>query len=80
MSPKQKLPAPQASSSKTPALVPESFSRSQAKKAVDALLAHHAKVVAEREETEFIPKEDHIWLIVNTKRGTTKRKLMPKRM
>ena len=54
--------------------------RAQAQKAVDALLKHHEKVSAEREETELIGREEHVWLVVNTKRGTTKRKMMPKRM
>lgn len=54
--------------------------RAQAQKAVDALLKHHEKVSAEREETELIGRDEHVWLVVNTKRGTTKRKLMPKRM
>jgi ribosome biogenesis protein UTP30 len=57
-----------------------SIDRVQAQKAVDALLKHHEKVSAEREETELIGREEHVWLVVNTKRGTTKRKMMPKRM
>ena len=63
-----------------PAPLPSSFSKPQAKKAVDALLAHHAKVASEREETELLPRQEHVWLVVNTKRGSTKAKLMPRRM
>ncbi|KAL7423370.1 proteasome-interacting protein cic1 [Cryptotrichosporon argae] len=59
------------------AALPASFSSAQAGKAVDALLAHAAKVRAEREETELIPRDEHVWLSVNTKQGTTRRSLKP---
>lgn len=71
-------PQPAASTSAQP--LPENFSRPQAKKAVDALLKHHEKVVAEREDTELISRDEYVYLVVNTKRGNTKRKMMPKRM
>ena len=58
----------------------QQVSPAQAKKAVEALIKHHDKVAAEREDTELLSREEHIWLVVNTKRGTTKRKMMPKRM
>ena len=54
--------------------------RAQAEKAVNALLKHHEKVTAERADTELIERDEHVWLVVNTKRGSTKRKAMPKRM
>ena len=60
--------------------LPSDFSRAQAKKAVDALLAHHTKTTAEREDSQLLPREEYVWLVINTKRGNTKRKLMPKRM
>jgi len=66
------------STSTTP--LPATFSPSKAKKALTALLAHHAKTLSSREDTELLPREEHIWLIINTKRGTTRAKLMPVRM
>ncbi|WWD08133.1 hypothetical protein V865_006244 [Kwoniella europaea PYCC6329] len=60
--------------------LPSSFSEKQAKKAVAALLKHHEKVSAEKEEEELLPKEDHIWLVINTKRGSTRKGLMPVRI
>lgn len=43
-------------------------------------MKHHEKVVAEREDTELISRDEYVYLVVNTKRGNTKRKMMPKRM
>jgi ribosome biogenesis protein UTP30 len=63
-----------------PLPLPSTFSTAQAKKAVDALLAHAAKVAKEREETELIAREEHVWLNVNTKHPTTRKRLMPVRM
>lgn len=57
-----------------------SIDRAQADKAVNALLKHHEKVSAERAETELLERDEHVWLVINTKRGSTKRKMMPKRM
>ncbi|WWC87382.1 uncharacterized protein L201_002271 [Kwoniella dendrophila CBS 6074] len=57
--------------------LPSTFQEKQAKKAVDALLKHHEKVTAEKEEDDLLPKEDQIFLIVNTKKGSTKKSLMP---
>ncbi|WRT65237.1 uncharacterized protein IL334_002180 [Kwoniella shivajii] len=57
--------------------LPSTFSSDQAGKAVEALLAYHQKSQAEKEEEELLPREEHVWLVVNTKRGTTKRGLMP---
>lgn len=65
---------------KTPLPLPDNFSQAQAKRAVEALLAHQAKVSAEREETELIAREEYVYLVVNTKRGSTRRGLMPVRM
>jgi hypothetical protein len=63
-----------------PAPLPKSFSKAQATKAVDALYSHHAKTTKEKEETELLPQEEYVWLVLNLKRGTTRRKLMPVRM
>jgi hypothetical protein len=63
-----------------PSPLPKTFSKSQAKKAVDALYSHHAKISKEKEETELLPQEEYVWLVLNLKRGTTRRKLMPVRM
>lgn len=60
--------------------LPSDFKPAQARKAVDALLKHHAKVAKEREETELIPREEHVWLCINTKTGSTRKKLMPVKM
>ncbi|KAK8846555.1 hypothetical protein IAR55_005641 [Kwoniella newhampshirensis] len=62
---------------KTPAAFPSSFSQTQAKKAVDALLAHHVKESAKKEEEELLPREEHVWLVVNTKHGSTRKSLKP---
>lgn len=79
--------APTTSSSKptpTPKVaaepLPTNFSQTQAKKAVDALLKHHAKVQAEKEDTELLPREEYIYLVVNTKTGSTKKKVKPVKM
>jgi len=63
-----------------PVPLPKSFSKAQATKAVDALYSHHAKTTKEKEETELLPQEEYVWLVLNLKRGTTRRKLMPVRM
>ncbi|WVQ83759.1 hypothetical protein IAT38_005903 [Cryptococcus sp. DSM 104549] len=62
---------------KVPAPLPASFSAAQAEKAVNALLAHHAKVAAKKEEEELLPREEHVWVVVNTKHGSTRKSLMP---
>lgn len=64
----------------TAATTTTTIDRAQAEKAVNALLKHHEKVTAERADTELIERDEHVWLVVNTKRGSTKRKAMPKRM
>lgn len=60
--------------------LPADFKPAQAKQAVTSLLAYHAKVTKEREETELMPREEHVWLTVNTKTGSTHKKLMPVKM
>ncbi|GFZ48947.1 hypothetical protein JCM24511_06696 [Saitozyma sp. JCM 24511] len=80
--------APSSSASKSsaaavraaPQPLPSSFSSAQAKKAVDALLAHATKVAAERDDTELISRDEHVWLNVNTKHPTTRKRLMPVRI
>lgn len=59
---------------------PSSFSKSQAKKAVDALLEHQKADRLKKEDTVLIAKDEHVWLIVNTKSGPKNRSLKPKRM
>lgn len=71
---------PQPTSAKAPAPLPANFSNAQARKAVDALMAHAKKLAKEREETELLDKEEYVWLCVNTKHPSTKRKMMPQRM
>lgn len=71
-------PTSTTASSSTP--LPITFSSAQAKKAVDALLTHATKVAAEKEETELIAKEEYVWLNINTKSPSTRRKVMPARM
>lgn len=63
-----------------PQPLPKTFSKPQAKKAVDALFAHQAKVVKEKEGNELLPQEEYVWLVVNLKRGSTRAKVMPVRM
>lgn len=60
--------------------LPSTFSKPQAKKAVDALFAHQAEVVKEKEGNELLPQEEYVWLVVNLKRGSTRAKVMPVRM
>ncbi|WVF70385.1 hypothetical protein IAT40_005175 [Kwoniella sp. CBS 6097] len=60
--------------------LPTTFSEAQASKAVEALLKHHKKVQAEKEDSELIPREEHVFLVVNTKRGSTRRSMMPVRI
>lgn len=69
------MPAPQA-----PPALPATFSKKQTEKAVDALLKHYASVRAEREETELIVKDEHVWLVVNTKHEGKMKKLLPTTM
>jgi len=58
----------EASSSRAPLPPnPATFSTDQATKAVNALYAHHQKVRGEKEKTQLISKEEHVWLCVNTK-------------
>ncbi|WWC67471.1 uncharacterized protein I206_101379 [Kwoniella pini CBS 10737] len=57
--------------------LPKTFSENQAKKAIEALLNHYEKVKNQKEQEELIPKEENVWLVVNTKKGSTKRGLMP---
>jgi ribosome biogenesis protein UTP30 len=63
-----------------PSALPKSFSKPQASKAVEALYAYHAKISKEKEETELLPQEEYVWLVLNLKRGSTRRKLRPVRM
>ncbi|KAE8543304.1 hypothetical protein D1P53_000006 [Cryptococcus gattii VGV] len=69
---KKPQPAPKA-----PLPLPSTFSSAQAEKAVKALLAHHAKVSKQKEEEQLLPREEHVWVVVNTKTGSTRRSLNP---
>lgn len=60
--------------------LPAGFKSEQARKAVDALLAYQEKTAAERERTELIARDEHVWLSINTKTGSTRKKLMPVKM
>lgn len=60
--------------------LPADFKPAQARKAVDALLAFHERAAAEREKTELISRDEHVWLSINTKSGSTRKKLMPVKM
>lgn len=72
---KKPQPAPRA-----PLPLPSTFSTAQAEKAVKALLAHHAKVSKQKEEEQLLPREEHVWVVVNTKTGSTRRSLNPIKM
>lgn len=72
---KKPQPAPKA-----PLPLPATFSTAQAEKAVKALLAHHAKVSKQKEEEQLLPREEHVWVVVNTKTGSTRRSLNPVKM
>ncbi|AAW44141.1 hypothetical protein CNF04820 [Cryptococcus deneoformans JEC21] len=71
---KAKKPQP---TPKAPLPLPSTFSTAQAEKAVKALLAHHAKVSKQKEEEQLLPREEHVWVVVNTKTGSTRRSLNP---
>lgn len=73
---KAALPVDAAASGNLPA----DFKPQQARKAVDALLAYQARVTKEREETELMPRDEYVWLSINTKTGSTRKKLMPVKM
>ena len=60
--------------------LPKSFSRPQAQKAVNALLAYAKKAAEEKEETELLAKEEHVWLTVGLKTGAVKKKVSPVKM
>lgn len=72
---KKPQPAPKA-----PLPLPSTFSTAQTEKAVKALLAHHAKVSKQKEEEQLLPREEHVWVVVNTKTGSTRRSLKPIKM
>ncbi|ORY24127.1 ribosomal protein L1p/L10e family-domain-containing protein [Naematelia encephala] len=73
--------ATQPTSSKRPIEpLPPTFSTGQAQKAVEALLAHHAKISEERQATELLSREESVWLVVNTKRGSTRKGMKPVRI
>lgn len=72
---KKPQPAPKA-----PLPLPATFSTAQAEKAVKALLAHHGKVSKQKEEEQLLPREEHVWVVVNTKTGSTRRSLNPVKM
>lgn len=74
---KAKKPQP---TPKAPLPLPSTFSTAQAEKAVKALLAHHAKVSKQKEEEQLLPREEHVWVVVNTKTGSTRRSLNPVKM
>jgi ribosome biogenesis protein UTP30 len=69
-----------AASSSTPAELPQNFNKAQAKKAVNALLAYHAKDKERQEEKTLISKDEHVWLMINTRKMPTKHSLKPSRM
>jgi hypothetical protein len=60
--------------------LPKSFSRPQAQKAVNALLAYAKKAAEEKEETELLVKEEHVWLTIGLKSGAVKKKVSPVKM
>jgi ribosome biogenesis protein UTP30 len=71
----------EASTSRAPLPVnPPTFSTDQATKAVSALYAHHQKVRGEKEKTQLISREEHVWLCVNTKVMPKKKSNKPFRM
>lgn len=55
----------------------DSWKPAQAQKAVKALLAYAKKQAEKAEETELLGRDEHVWLSVNTKTGSTRKKLMP---
>lgn len=55
----------------------DSWKPAQAQKAVKALLAYANKQAEKAEETELLGRDEHVWLSVNTKTGSTRKKLMP---
>lgn len=57
-----------------------SWKPQQAQKAVKALLAYAAKQAEKAEETELLGRDEHVWLSINTKTGSTRKKLMPIKM
>lgn len=63
-----------------PGTLAADFSKPQATKAVKALLAHAEKAAREREETELIARDEFVWVNVNTKTGSTRKKLNPVKM
>ncbi|KAJ9115796.1 hypothetical protein QFC24_006904 [Naganishia onofrii] len=63
-----------------PVPFPENFKVEQARKAVTALLAHHAKEKERISETQLMAKDEHVWLVVNTKQMPTKKSLKPVRI
>lgn len=63
-----------------PVAFPSTFKLDQARKAVTALLAHHAKEKERISETQLMAKDEHVWLVVNTKEMPTKKSMKPVRV
>lgn len=60
--------------------LPKSFSRTQAQKAVGALLAYAKKAAEEKDDTELLAREEHVWLTLGLKSGAVKKKVSPVKM
>lgn len=73
-------PTAEATFKPAPVGLPADFSKDQAKKAVTALLAHHAKDKERQEGKTLISKDEHVWLVINTRRMPTKKSMKPSRM
>lgn len=63
-----------------PVAFPSTFKLDQARKAVTALLAHHAKEKERISDTQLMAKDEHVWLVVNTKEMPTKKSMKPVRV
>lgn len=62
-------------------LIDDRVSSKQVSLAVDALLSHINKVHAGKEETELLgATEEHIWIVLATKRMHPEKKLKPFKM
>lgn len=70
-SPKKAKTQP-AAATYTPLAFPSTFSKAQVPRAVKALLAHHTKEKERIETKQLVARDEHVWLMINTK-------AMPKR-
>jgi ribosome biogenesis protein UTP30 len=73
----KKSAAPRPPSTPLRPAPPADFNKAQA--TVSRCCPHAAKVQKEREETE-LERDEHVWLSINTKTGSTRKKLMPVKM